>query len=110
MRALLLLLLSCGGPGPDTAPVDSADTCATAPTWRGATAGLLLTHCSGCHAAASLDRHGAPEADTFDTEAQAQAAAARIRARVLDTQDMPPAGGLLPAERDALRAWLDCLE
>lgn len=107
---MLVLLLACGGPADTAAPADSAEPCADAPTWDGAVSGLLLTHCAGCHADTSPDRHGAPTGSTFDTEAQAVAAAAGIRARVLVAEDMPPAGGLQATELDALRAWLDCVQ
>lgn len=110
MRGWLPLLIGCAGPADPPPAADSADPCATAPTWDGAVAGLLLTHCAGCHAAASADRHGAPASATFDTEAQAVAAAGRLHARVLELEDMPPAGGLQAGERDTLRAWLGCLE
>mgnify|MGYP006431134465 CR=1 FL=1 len=110
MRPWLALLLACADPAAPAPAQDSGDPCAVAPTWDGAIAGLLLSHCSGCHAAATVDRHGAPQGASYDTEAQAIAAGPRLRARVLDAQDMPPAGGLHPEEREALGAWLACLE
>lgn len=101
---LTLMLAGCGG-----SPVDSGACASVAtPGWDGWARGFFTTWCQGCHASGAGDRHGAPEGVVFDTEAEARAQAARIRARVLEQQDMPVGGGVYPDELARLEAWLDC--
>lgn len=66
--------------------------------------------CQGCHAAAVLDRQGAPPAYVFDTHAQVQRWADRIYARSAGTNDSMPPGPVDPpdAARDQLEEWLAC--
>lgn len=111
------ILLAC-----TTAPADSAPaTCGDLPepdpadcvgvervTWDDFGHGFLLTQCQGCHATAAPERYGAPEGVAFDTVEDACLQADRIRARVLDDETMPPAGGLTETERVLLTTWLDC--
>ena len=116
---MLLLAMACAVGGGDTSvglgddtgvtlPRPSADDCAVSPTWDGAVYGLLLTHCAGCHAATSPERYGAPDGVTFDTETQARGWAARVHLRVVEREDMPPAGGLTVDELTGLGLWLGC--
>ncbi|MCP4808606.1 MAG: hypothetical protein GY913_08265 [Proteobacteria bacterium] len=77
-------------------------------TWQGFGHGFLLTQCQGCHASTAPERYGAPEGVVFDTVEDACGQADRIRARVLDDDSMPPAGGLTEDERVLLSTWLDC--
>ncbi|MEQ1501377.1 MAG: c-type cytochrome [Myxococcota bacterium] len=76
--------------------------------WDDVGRGFTLEYCDACHAATATDRHGAPASVTFDTEAEAEAFADRIAARV-DAGDMPPGGGVSDDDLDALAAWLDCV-
>ena len=90
---------------------DTAGTpCDTAPPvdWDSFGHGFVLTHCQGCHASTAPDRHGAPDGVAFDTEQQAYEQRARIDARVFDTADMPPGGGVTEDELILARIWLDC--
>ncbi len=122
-RALIVVLtclLGCD-PEPTTGddPVDSgSDTaaepsnlCADAPitTWDNFGSGFMTQHCQACHAFTSIERNGAPEEVTFDTEAQVADLADRILARATARPPtMPPAGGVSDDDRFRLEAWLTC--
>ncbi len=95
----VILWLSC-------APVE-AETC-DAVAWDAWAHGFFTTYCGACHAAASVDRHGAPAGVVLDEEAQARAWASRIDARVLVDGTMPLGGGVPPEELERLEAWLAC--
>lgn len=104
-----LLLLGCG------APEDSAGgetgACAEAPVLMYANfgEGFLRENCQSCHAAASLDRNGAPEGVVFDTLADVVAQADAIRAAATGAEpSMPPQGGVDEQDREKLAIWLDC--
>lgn len=110
VRAALLglSLLACS-PG---ATLDEAECPpgGTTVTYAGFVAPFLDQNCQRCHAAAATDRHGAPDAYTFDTEAEVRAHAERIYARAADENDsMPPGPDDPPLEdRLALGEWLAC--
>ena len=64
-----------------------------------------------CHSSVSEGdaRYGAPEGINFDSHAQVQQHADRIRARATGSSpDMPPVGGGDDEERTRLAEWLDC--
>lgn len=84
--------------------------CAAAPdvTWQGWGRGFMATYCDGCHAADAADRHGAPEGVSFDTLEEVRNQAARIEARTLDDQDMPPGGGIIEDDLWLLEVFLRC--
>lgn len=111
---MLLGLAGCGGPlvsGDDSAV--PADACAEAAplTYENFGQAFLLAHCQGCHAAAAVDRHGAPETVTFDTVDEAWAQASRILAvATSDPPTMPPNGGVRADDLVRLRWWLACGE
>lgn len=67
-------------------------------------------YCNQCHAAAVLDRQGAPPSFSFDTRAQIGAHKERIFARAAgDNASMPPGPDDPPeGERDRLAEWLVC--
>lgn len=104
---ILALLLGCTGAAPeadDTAPA------ACAVTWETWTEDFMTTYCDACHSARAVDRHGAPEAVTFDTEAETVAQIARVRARVLVDQTMPSGGGVFPDDLVLFAEWVECMD
>ncbi len=128
----LCLALSCGGPdepgptaGKTTPPPPSGDTatgttdsaepttdvCDTSQAdWVTVGEPILRTWCTPCHSDNLPPelRQGAPEGIDFDTYELTLPWAARIKARVLDSADMPPSGGVPPADREAIGEWVDC--
>lgn len=106
-----MLLLACGRE-PVHVPKDTGTPgfCADAPnaTWETFGHGFLLTHCQGCHASTSANRYGAPEGVHFDNEDEARAWRERLIVVILDTQSMPPAGGLSDEDRLLVESWLYC--
>ena len=117
-------LAGCAGGAATTTPEDSASTggdsagaddtaafdCESAPavTWEGYAQGKFLAHCEGCHATDTPKRYGAPEPVTFDTEADIRTWKDRIIVRMLEQEDMPPAGGLTDDEKYLLNTYLIC--
>ena len=89
---------------------DTADICSTAPyvNWENKIRGLITTHCQGCHSSVTPYTYGAPESVNFDTEEDTISWKERIQIRVLDEEDMPPAGGLLEEDKYLLQVWLSC--
>ena len=95
----------------DTATPGMTDTCADSPaTWETVGEPTLRTWCTPCHSEnlAVDQRQGAPEGVDFDTYELTLPWVQRIVARTVDQVDMPPAGGVTQAERDALAAWVAC--
>jgi uncharacterized membrane protein len=110
---LLLWLGACAGGTSDTEkPVDTEDTPACTPdpayNWDTFGAGFVAGRCQGCHGSASTDRHGAPDAVTFDNERQVVQQADAFLRTVLEEASMPPGGGLTDLEKERLAAWLAC--
>jgi uncharacterized membrane protein len=117
-------LVGCAAGAGTATPEDSASTrgdsagaddtatnnCESAPavTWEGYAQGKFLAHCEGCHATDTPKRYGAPEAVTFDTEADIRTWKERIIVRMLEQEDMPPAGGLTDDEKYLLNIYLIC--
>lgn len=92
-----------------------AAACASDPpcpvTWDNYAEGFFVGYCETCHAEGSPNRHDAPDAVSFGTEADALRLGAAIRLAVLsDTPTMPPGGGLTPDELALLDDWLSCAE
>lgn len=79
-------------------------------TYEGFVAPFQAAHCGWCHGAAASDRHGAPGAYVFDTEAEVLAHADRIYARAAGENDSMPPGPDDPPleERTKLGEWLAC--
>lgn len=61
-----------------------------------------------CPPRTTTDRRGAPENVSFGDEADALESRERTYARVIETGDMPPAGGLSPDELERLEVFLVC--
>jgi uncharacterized membrane protein len=77
-------------------------------TWENWGRAFFTTHCQGCHASTAPDRYGATNGVYFDTLSDLRTWNERVRVRVLDQNDMPPAGGLSEDERFLLQVLLDC--
>lgn len=72
---------------------------------------IVQTHCTGCHARAPTDETftRAPAGVMLDTPADVRQWSDRIRARTIDTHNMPLMNrtGMTDAEREQLAQWLD---
>jgi hypothetical protein len=71
---------------------------------------ILQRHCLPCHSANVRpgQRASAPIDVNFDSWDEVLAWSDRIQARGVVDQNMPPAGGMVPSERDQLAEWLRC--
>jgi uncharacterized membrane protein len=114
--ALFLVILACGDAEETGILIEnetgdwSGYACDTAPsvTWENWGRGFFTTHCQGCHASTSPDRYGASEGVYFDSLADLRVWSERVRVRVIEDEDMPPAGGLTEDDRFLLETLLDC--
>ncbi|MEO0602337.1 MAG: hypothetical protein AAF211_12920 [Myxococcota bacterium] len=72
--------------------------------------GLIGRHCRPCHSefVREAQRAGAPEGIDFDDEQDVLDWAELIEDEAIIQQTMPPAGGMLQNERDALEEYLRC--
>lgn len=79
-------------------------------SWDNFGDGLVGRHCRPCHSVNVREgqRGDAPLDVNFDTYDDVLAQADRVQARSVDTDTMPPAGGMLPEEREQLGEWLRC--
>src|SRR5688572_5617194 len=72
---------------------------------------ILATHCTACHSArpTHAEFKSPPLGMVLDSYDRAKAAAAKIKARAVDTETMPMANatGMTRAERDRLGAWIE---
>lgn len=103
---ILALLLGC-----PQEPVEDTGWCVDAPlvTWESYGEAILDEYCQPCHASGARDRHGAPVAVTFDTEAEAWAFRQRIVAVISsDPPIMPPNLPMADEDRYRLQVWLGC--
>lgn len=105
MRLLLPLLCACAGPAADTAAC-TPDEAALGLGWGSWAQGFFTGYCAPCHG--EVPAYGAPEDLRLDTEDEVRRWEDRVRERVLQTQTMPPAGGVTEEDRALLEAWLDC--
>lgn len=96
---VIWLALACTQSVPDTGPAPEA-SCAQ--SYAGTGQPLLATYCTTCHGQTA--QQGGVRLDTLE---HVRANAERADARVVEGT-MPPGGGLLPHEVDALHAWLAC--
>jgi uncharacterized membrane protein len=105
---LFLFVLACSG----GEPVETGSYSVCDPTfpvsWDNFGEGFIATNCNGCHASGTRDRNGAPESVTFDTEYQAMTQADDILRTVVDSETMPPAGGVIEEDLLLLDLWLGC--
>jgi uncharacterized membrane protein len=108
--AVLALGVSCtgGGDGDSAAAVDPLCEEGFDPTWQTWGKGFFVTYCNSCHAADSPNRFGATEGVSFDTYSEAVQWAPRVRARVLESQDMPLGGGVKDEDLYLLDIFLTC--
>ena len=102
---ILWAFLSCS-----TEPASFHDTgCDTPYSYLNFGKGFMSSHCQGCHASTSPNRYGAPSSVHFDDEAAVWAWRERILERTTgESPDMPPGGGVVETELDALEDWLSC--
>lgn len=93
--------------GPDTAT--DGDPADPTLTWGNTGHPIMLTYCTGCHSSllSGAQRYGAPEDVNLDTLEGVTAHLDRVRARTVESGDMPPTGGVPEATRARLGAWLD---
>lgn len=79
-------------------------------TWENFGWGIMDDACNGCHSSlhSGEDRSGAPEGVDFETWDGVLEWAERIHIRSIETETMPPSGGLGPLERAMLEEWLLC--
>lgn len=105
---MLLWLWACG-----TEDDTAADACADAPlvTWENFGEALLVEHCQPCHASTAVERFGAPEEVSFDTEADVIEHRERILAVATgESWTMPPVVEIGETDRELLWIWLTCWE
>ena len=109
--AIVLGLTACVGEEPISEDVPDPECGDSTPlvTWETFGEGFLSTYCQGCHASTTLDRQGAPDGITFDTEAESIAIRSTIlNAAAATTPTMPPNGGPNEDDRQLLNVWLTC--
>ncbi len=70
--------------------------------------GFMIENCQACHASTAPNRYGAPDAVTFDNEAECWDWRDRILIRTIDIEDMPPQGGVEADDRLLTEIWLRC--
>lgn len=87
-------------------------TCTREPAldWENFGDGLVGHWCRGCHSVELREgqRAGAPPGVDFNSYEDVQLWADRISARAVESESMPPAGGLSDTERAQLGEWLRC--
>jgi uncharacterized membrane protein len=109
-------LIACAASTTDTgtSSEDTADAVEQAPqcnaSWNAWASGFFSTYCTSCHHPNSENRHGAPIGINFHARTNAENQTDPIRARVLNSQDMPLGGGVPVDELVQLDAWLTCVE
>jgi hypothetical protein len=109
MRSLfvfpVLALLGCTGASDTGASCSDDDALVNWDNWG---AGFFAGYCRTCHAAGTLDRHGAPESINFDTEAEARQFQDDVRRVVLENATMPVGGGVPDSDLATLDVFLRC--
>ncbi len=108
---LLWVATACSSSTDDTGS-SRASVCKTSEdlTYQSFAGPFLLNWCTGCHSSSlgDDDRQEAPEDVNLDTLADVLYWSDRIELRLREARDMPPAGGLPEADRQAFLAWLEC--
>jgi cytochrome c5 len=105
------LLVSGTGCADQESPADSTGDCSEeerAVNWENWGAGFFASYCRACHSADTSNRRGAPESVNFDTVEQVAAMRAAVESTVLVGASMPPGGGVLAEDLDALEVFLEC--
>lgn len=79
-------------------------------TWENFGWKMMDENCNGCHSSFHTgdDRVGAPEGVDFDTWAGVVEHAEPIYRRSIESESMPPLGGVPPLKRAMLDEWLRC--
>lgn len=79
-------------------------------TYENFGAAILDRHCNSCHSVYTRVglRADAPLDVNFDTWEDVVQWADRIDVRTVDLQNMPPAGGMVPSERELVGEWMRC--
>ena len=100
---------ACSSADDDTAS-SSAKVCKSAQdlTYESFAGPFLLNWCTGCHSSnlGEDERQDAPLSVNFDTLDNVLYWSDRIEVRLENVRDMPPAGGLPEADRQAVFTWL----
>ena len=89
---------------------DTADIpyCEEPPLYTDWTEGFLKGKCQPCHGINSPNRYGAPANVYFDSEEASLYWIDAIERSVLESESMPPNGGVTEDDKALLRLWLDC--
>lgn len=107
MNLFLLMLMACKD-GEKSQPSFSCDD----PSLSYHTVGqpFLRDYCTSCHSAQLTGqlRFGAPGNVDLDSLKDARNWASRIRARSIESDTMPPTGGIKATDKANFEAWLDC--
>lgn len=108
---LLWVATACSSSADDTAS-SRASICKSSGdlTYESFAGPFLLNWCTGCHSSnlGEDERQEAPEDVNLDTLEDVLYWSDRIELRLRETRDMPPAGGLPEADRQAFLTWLEC--
>jgi uncharacterized membrane protein len=83
------------------------EQCPDGPSYEAWAEGFFLSKCQPCHAPHAREIFEAPDIE-LGTHADLLDQLDVIRTSVLETQRMPPGGGLSEDERMLLEQWLDC--
>ena len=98
-----------GEPGTSTPDASFCDDAPQPVTWDNFGRSFVTERCQACHASATVDRQGAPEAVFFDTEEDVWRWADRVVAVAGPGEPlMPPQGGVEADDRYLLEVWLTC--
>lgn len=107
MILLAVVLAGCSDKEADTADAICLD--APTVTWASHGEALMTQWCQPCHASDAANRHGAPDAITFDTEEQTLALSGLILSVATgDAPTMPPSIDLPEEDVYWLEIWLRC--
>lgn len=97
-------------PGAADADPEPTESC-TDLTYENFAESFFTANCTTCHASDADDRRGAPLSKNWDTLANVQAGASRIKIRAGSGMTMPPATApAFPSadDRAKLSEWIDC--
>ncbi len=89
----------------DTAMVEMVD-CSTV-SYANVGEPFMVQYCLGCHAGYSSNRQGAPVDVTLDSLENIRLHIDQLRSEI-ESQTMPPSGGVEEGQLDLVLDWLDC--
>ena len=108
---LLFLWMACSDAGESAGGGNGLCLDAPTVTWENFGEPLIVENCQSCHGSAAGDRHGAPDAVTFDSyEEVITWRESILRVTDPDTRTMPPGMALAERDRELLEIWLTCWE